>query len=148
MSVCVKKWIANICKVLVAVCGLIWVVNYADQHAANIPVEPERIEFQQLVQNSPGYYSIRWTDGPCNKVVEKGIVNTTGQLQRGEITKFVDVPKGQSAWALLERVRNKRNEVYYTGSAELHLTSLADIESGGQWRSGKSSHGEIIISNQ
>lgn len=148
MSKRVKKWLGNFCIVLIIVCALIWLGNYTDQHFANIPAEPERIEFQQLVQNSPGYYSIRWTTGPSNMVVEKGIVNTTGQQQHQEITKFVDVPKGQSAWALLERVRNKRNEVYYTGSAELHLTSLADIESGGQWRSGKSSHGEIIIFNQ
>lgn len=140
-----KNILGFCCFVLIFGCAAIWLGYIFDQNEVNIPADSERIEFTQLIQNSPNSYSIRWTVLPNNQVVEKLLPRTSRDGQLGKTTKYADVPNGQSPWVLLERKKNKQNESHYTGNVEIHINSLEDIKSGGHWDHGKNGSGEIII---
>lgn len=109
------------------------------QNSPSIPLEPERLELQQVMEHESDHYSVKYKAENNELItIDFGRLSSEGVSLR----IIADVPEGESIWALLNRAKTPRGVIHYFGG-EIHVHSGKDINGGG-WNHGKFGRGQTV----
>lgn len=98
-------------------------------------LEPEKILVEQVMEHSPGSYSIKYL-AENNELKEINLFRN--------VTIFVDVPEGQAMFALLHRGKTPSGDTRYIDRNEIHIHSAREINGAG-WDFGKQGSGQTVV---
>ncbi len=125
-----------LCGLVVMLLGISAVLRYT---TPNIPMEPEKIMAEQVMQHDSHCYSFKYK-AKDNELIEFHLGRNP------KVRLIADVPEGESMFVLIERGQTRLGEVKYLleeKGAEIHIHSAAEINGGG-WDYGKRGRGQTV----